>query len=171
MEGWPEGFTDCQEIRSLTSKPTTFSFRDLSGMGWEENDLQVSVRTVGALQVSISGPLPSGLCSSAKMLVSGDLCLVLHQNQGGLVRSEPSHLGQGPRPWGVMGGPGPALRMGRSSRPLQKIYPSETSLMVLWLRLHVPNAWGPGSIPSRGTRFHMLQLRVCMLHLRPGTAK
>ena len=71
MEGWPEGFTDCQEIRSLTSKPTTFSFRDLSGMGWEENDLQVSVRTVGALQVSISGPLPSGLCSSAKMLVSG----------------------------------------------------------------------------------------------------
>ena len=64
-------------------------------MSWEENGLQVSVRTAGALQVSVSGPLPSGLRSSAKMLVSVDLCLVLHRNQGGLVRSEPSHLGQG----------------------------------------------------------------------------
>ena len=158
-------------MRSLTSKPITFSFRDLSGVGWEENDLQVSVRTAGSLQSASLGLSPAVSAAQPRCSSLGDLCLALHRNQGGLVRSEPSHLGQGPRPWGVMGGPGPALRMGRSSRPLQKIYPSETSLMVLWLRLHVPNAWGPGSIPSRGTRFYMLQLRVCMLHLRPGTAK
>ena len=71
MEGWPEGFTDCQEIRSLASKPITFFFKDLPGVSWEENGLQVSVRTAGALQGSISGPLPSGLRSSAKMLISG----------------------------------------------------------------------------------------------------
>ena len=39
-----------------------------------------------------------------------------------------------------------------------------TSLVVQWLRLHTPNAEGPGSIPGQGTRSHMLQLR-------PGTAK
>ena len=31
--------------------------------------------------------------------------------------------------------------------------------LVQWLRLHVPNAGGPGSFPGQGTRFHMLQLR------------
>ena len=27
-----------------------------------------------------------------------------------------------------------------------------TSLVVQWVRLHAPNAGGPGSIPGRGTR-------------------
>ena len=31
-----------------------------------------------------------------------------------------------------------------------------TSLVVQWLRLHVPNTWGPGSIPGQETRSHML---------------
>ena len=44
--------------------------------------------------------------------------------------------------------------------------PPRTSLGVPWLRLHIPNAGGLGSIPGRGTRFHMLQLRVNMLQLR-----
>ena len=64
-----------------------------------------------------------------------------------------------------------------------------TSMVVQWLRLHTPNAEGPGSIPGQGTRSHMLQLRVlmpqqqqqqrsltpqrrsCVLQLRPGAAK
>ncbi|TEA25208.1 hypothetical protein DBR06_SOUSAS1010096, partial [Sousa chinensis] len=29
------------------------------------------------------------------------------------------------------------------------------SLVVQWLRLHAPNAGGPGSIPGQGTRSHM----------------
>ena len=37
-----------------------------------------------------------------------------------------------------------------------------TSLVVQWLRLHTPSAGGPGSIPGRGTRSHMPQLRVRM---------
>ena len=32
-----------------------------------------------------------------------------------------------------------------------------TFLVVQWLRLHVPNAGGTGSIPGQGTRPHMLQ--------------
>ncbi len=32
---------------------------------------------------------------------------------------------------------------------------SGTSLVVQWVRLHSPNAGGPGSIPDRGTKFHM----------------
>ena len=35
-----------------------------------------------------------------------------------------------------------------------------TSLVVQWLRLCVPNAGGPGSVPRQGSRFHMPQLRV-----------
>ena len=31
---------------------------------------------------------------------------------------------------------------------------------VLWLRLHAPNAGGPGLIPDRGTRSHMPQLKI-----------
>ena len=46
-----------------------------------------------------------------------------------------------------------------------------TSLVVLWLRLHAPNAGGLGSVPCQGTRSHMLQLRVCMLQLRPSAIK
>ena len=40
-----------------------------------------------------------------------------------------------------------------------------------WLRLHAPDAGGPGSIPDRGTRSHVPQLRVCMAQIRPGAAK
>ena len=32
--------------------------------------------------------------------------------------------------------------------------------MVQWLRLHAPNAGGPGSIPGQGTRSHMSQLKT-----------
>ena len=38
--------------------------------------------------------------------------------------------------------------------------------MVQWLRLHSPNAGGPGSIPAQGTRSHMPQLSVLMLQLK-----
>ena len=33
------------------------------------------------------------------------------------------------------------------------------SLVVQWLRLHVPNARGHSPIPGKGTRFYMSQLR------------
>ena len=39
-------------------------------------------------------------------------------------------------------------------------------LWAQWPGLHIPNAGGPGSILSQGTRAHMLQLRVCMLQLK-----
>ena len=35
-----------------------------------------------------------------------------------------------------------------------------TSLVVQWLRLHVPSARGPCSIPDQGTRSHMPQLKI-----------
>ena len=41
-----------------------------------------------------------------------------------------------------------------------------TSLVVQQLRLHAPNAGGLGSVPSQGTRSHMLQLRVHVPQLR-----
>ena len=47
---------------------------------------------------------------------------------------------------------------------------TETSLMVQWLRLHVPNAGGLGSIPEQGTRSHMPQLRVQMLQPEKNSA-
>ena len=31
----------------------------------------------------------------------------------------------------------------------------QTSLVAQWIRLHTPNAGGPGSIPAQGTRSHM----------------
>ncbi|TEA31623.1 hypothetical protein DBR06_SOUSAS7710062, partial [Sousa chinensis] len=34
------------------------------------------------------------------------------------------------------------------------------SLVVQWLRLCAPNAGGPGSIPSQGTRSCMPQLKI-----------
>ncbi|TEA25092.1 hypothetical protein DBR06_SOUSAS6010076, partial [Sousa chinensis] len=34
------------------------------------------------------------------------------------------------------------------------------ALVVQWLRLRIPNAGGPGSIPGQGTRSRMPQLRV-----------
>ena len=39
-----------------------------------------------------------------------------------------------------------------------------SSLVFQWLRLHPPNAGGPGWIPGQVTRSHMLQLRVYMLN-------
>ena len=36
---------------------------------------------------------------------------------------------------------------------------TETSLVAQWLRLHAPNAGGPGLIPGQGTWSHMPQLR------------
>ena len=41
-----------------------------------------------------------------------------------------------------------------------------TSLVVQWLRLCPPNAWGPDLTPGQGTRSHMRQLRVPMLQLK-----
>ena len=41
-----------------------------------------------------------------------------------------------------------------------------TFLAVQWLRLHTPNAGGPGLIPGQGTRSHMWQLRVLMPQLK-----
>ena len=35
------------------------------------------------------------------------------------------------------------------------IFITGTSLAEQRLRLHAPNAGGPGSIPGRGTRYHM----------------
>ena len=42
----------------------------------------------------------------------------------------------------------------------------ETSLVVQWVRLRIPNAGGPGSIPGQGARSHIPQLRVCILQLK-----
>ena len=50
----------------------------------------------------------------------------------------------------------------------QKVYWG-TSLVVLWLRFHAPNVESLGSIPGQGTRSHMPQIRVCMLHLKIPT--
>ena len=41
-----------------------------------------------------------------------------------------------------------------------------TSLVVQWLRHHVPNAWGRGSSFHQETSSHMLQPRVCMPQLK-----
>ena len=43
---------------------------------------------------------------------------------------------------------------------------ARTSLVVQWVRLHTPNAGGPGSIFDLGTRSRKPQLRVRMLQLR-----
>ena len=59
--------------------------------------------------------------------------------------------------------------------PLLDIYPEKTisqrdtcgtSLVVQWVRLHAPNAGGPGSIPGWGTRSHMHAAIVRMPQLR-----
>ena len=36
----------------------------------------------------------------------------------------------------------------------------ETSLVVQWLKLHTPNAGGPGLIPGQETTSHTLQLKM-----------
>ncbi|TEA32830.1 hypothetical protein DBR06_SOUSAS4210155 [Sousa chinensis] len=38
-------------------------------------------------------------------------------------------------------------------------------MVVQWVRLRDPSAGAPGLIPGRGTRSHMLQLRVGVLQL------
>ena len=35
-----------------------------------------------------------------------------------------------------------------------------TSLVVQWLRVHVPDSGGPGLIPGQRTRFHMPQMKI-----------
>ena len=50
----------------------------------------------------------------------------------------------------------------KSERPEFKKSKAGTSLVVQWLRLHAPNAGGPGSIPSQGTRSHMPQLKILL---------
>ena len=49
----------------------------------------------------------------------------------------------------------------------------DTSLVVQWLRLGIPNAGGPGLIPDWGIKCHVLQPRVCMPQLKdlPFTTK
>ena len=46
-----------------------------------------------------------------------------------------------------------------------------TSLIVQWLRLGTPKAGTPGLVPGQGTRFHMLQLGVCMPQLKKKSHK
>ena len=44
-------------------------------------------------------------------------------------------------------------------------------LVAWWLRLQAPKKWGLGSIPSQGTRSHMLQLRACKTRLPRASTK
>ena len=39
-------------------------------------------------------------------------------------------------------------------------------LVLQWLKLHIPSAGFPDSIPDQGSRSHMQQLRVQMLQLK-----
>ena len=66
-----------------------------------------------------------------------------------------------------------ALCTGLTTPPRQALWDQyenlegpETSLVVQRLRLRAPRAGGPGLIPGRGTRSHMLQLRVRMPQLK-----
>ena len=43
--------------------------------------------------------------------------------------------------------------------------------MVQWLRLHAPSAGGLGSIPDRGTRSHMLQLKILHTSTKNGCSQ
>ena len=49
--------------------------------------------------------------------------------------------------------------MESGEQTMPKVY-RESFVVVQWLRLHVPNAGGPVSIPGQGTRARMLQLRA-----------
>ena len=53
-----------------------------------------------------------------------------------------------------------------NNQVFKKIKQEGTSLVVQWLRLHAPNAEGPGSTPGQGIRIHILQLRVHMLQVK-----
>ena len=52
------------------------------------------------------------------------------------------------------------LSVAKKTIPLVLKFTVGTSLVVQWLRLHTPNAGGPGSIPGQGTRSHMQQLKI-----------
>ena len=62
----------------------------------------------------------------------------------------------GRRPGWNLGGKG---EKGRRYWVTVKYTENGTSLVVQWLRLHAPNARGPGSIPGWQSRPHMLQLK------------
>ena len=53
----------------------------------------------------------------------------------------------------------------------QDTMPQKTVWAGHWLRRHASNAEGQGSVPGQGTGSHMLQLKICMLQIRPGVAK
>ena len=57
---------------------------------------------------------------------------------------------------------GPVLiqeELGIYNRGCKEIIQLGTSLVVQWLRLHIPNAGGVGLIPGQGTKSHMSQLK------------
>ena len=98
---------------------------------------------------------PSGdaLASSAKRDL---LCTPLVQVLGFTTHS-PRHL-----PGGGCAYPHPAEE---ETSELSKAPSTVDFPVVQWLKLHAPNAGGPGSIPGQGTRSHMLQPRVHMPQL------
>ena len=51
------------------------------------------------------------------------------------------------------------------------IPPLGTSLVVQWLRFHVPNVSGIGLIPGQGTRSHIQKLGVHMPQLKTPKLK
>ena len=51
------------------------------------------------------------------------------------------------------------LQNNKMNTPDRNHVASETSLVIQWLRLHAPNAGGPGLILGQGTRSHMPRLR------------
>jgi len=53
------------------------------------------------------------------------------------------------------------------SSPRVKTRIEGTSLEIQWLKFHVPNARGLGSIPGQGTRSHVLLLKI--LHVTANT--
>ena len=54
----------------------------------------------------------------------------------------------------------------RLDKTKHKTWKCGASLVVHWLRFLASSAGGPGSIPGRGTRFHMPHLRVCTPQLK-----
>ena len=70
--------------------------------------------------------------------------------------------------------PGRVRSFGARDSPSFKAHGLGTSLVVQWLRLHAPNAEGPGSMPGQGARdptCHKKDQRSPMLQLRPGATK
>ena len=59
----------------------------------------------------------------------------------------------------------------RGVKQILEILLYRTSLVVQWLRLHVPNAGDTGWLSGQGTRSHIPQLRVHGLQLRLSAAR